>query len=88
MERKEREEGKKKEPSPYLSKLSWNGLSKYTTETQWKNDTTLVLSGTVVLARTHSKLESIFPSLDVLDGEGGWQRPGAGQEMAKQESNG
>lgn len=24
------------------------------------------LSGTVVLARTHSKLESIFPSLDVL----------------------
>lgn len=25
----------------------------------------LDLSGTVVLARTHSKLESIFPSLDV-----------------------
>lgn len=28
-----------KKPSPYLSKLGWNGLSKYTTETQWKNDT-------------------------------------------------
>ena len=41
MERREREEGEKekKRASPYLSKLSWNGLSKYTTETQWKNDT-------------------------------------------------
>lgn len=38
MTRKEREE-EKKQPSPYLSKLSWKGLSKYTTATQWKNDT-------------------------------------------------
>ena len=35
-----REENKKrKEPSPYLSKPCWNGLSKYTAESQWKNDT-------------------------------------------------
>ena len=63
-ERKGRGE-KRAVPPPYLSKLSWNGLSKYTAETQWKNDTTLELSGTVVLAGAHSKLESIFPSVDV-----------------------
>lgn len=44
----------------------------------------LALTGMAVLARTHSKLESIFPSVDVPVG----QRPGAGQEMAKYKSNG
>lgn len=37
--KKRKGRGQKKRAFPYLSKLSWNGLSKYTTETQWKNDT-------------------------------------------------
>lgn len=42
----------------------------------------LALSGTVVLARAHYKLEPIFPLLSCFEG-GKWQR--AGQEMAKEE---
>lgn len=63
METKERRE--KKNLRLYLLKLSWNGLSKYTTETQWKmTQAARLLSGMVVLAWAHSKLESFFPSLD------------------------
>lgn len=63
METKERRE--KKNLRLYLLKLSWNGLSKYTTETQWKmTQAARLLSGMVVLAWAHSKLESFLPSLD------------------------
>lgn len=70
METKERRE--KKNLRLYLLKLSWNGLSKYTTETQWKmTQAARLLNGMVVLAWAHSKLESFFPS---LDGGGGPNR--------------
>lgn len=68
----------KKEPFPIYR--SWNGLSKYTTETQWKmTQAALALSGTVVLDRTHSKLESIFLSLHVLEEAVAEGRAGNGQ---------
>lgn len=81
--------GKKKEPSPYLSKLSWNGLSKYTTETQWKNDTSspgFEWHGGFGLNPLQTGI--YFPLPGCVREVGGGQRPGAGQEMAKQESNG
>ncbi len=89
MEIKEREE-RKKRPLPYLSTLRWNGLSKYTTETLWKNDT----SGPGFEWHSgfgQSPLQTgiYFPlSGCVVGGGGGWQKQGVGQEMAKEECKG
>lgn len=69
----ETRKGEGKNGFPHLLKLSWNRLSKYTTETLWKTDTSgSALSGIVVLAMVHSKLEQIIP-LHVsggIDGQG------------------
>lgn len=72
METKEREEGKKKRNSLPLIYRSLAGMACQNIPRKPSGKMTqaaLALSGTVVLARAHSKLESIFPSLDVLGGQ-------------------